>query len=177
MSGPKKNDFRRISLQNYSNEYFSFHDRRNVKNKWASDFDRLNYENLIIKSSNSGVSFTVMGQTSSSLVADRYRKHNAIDIIQHGVDYELYVCATAQLTTKMYICNRSNGMAFVDIALIDSPDITNISEEDYIFTNFALQPYETKIVEGFSVAVNDSIAINSTTSDLNVIIYGKNKIV
>lgn len=94
----------------------------------------------------------------------------ALDITAGNEDTDTSLYQVPALTyarnVKVNVCNRNNAIVSVRIAHVDGA-IGAVSNEDYIFYDTLLQPYETKIVNIDGMIPTDSILVRSDTASVN----------
>ena len=117
----------------------------------------------------------ISGSASSSEIANSYGRQAGLDVDGAinliNADLSLYTVPALTYTRPAIvdICNRNNAVVIVRVAHVDGA-IGAVANEDYIYYDIELQPYETKtlIIPGMNPA--DSILVRSDTTDVNFLL-------
>lgn len=133
-------------------------------------------DTLMIRSDVINVNFVLSGSEDSLRFQDARLGSIDIDGSTNVVDtdYEVFTSAYPTNDVSFIVCNRSSSnYPIVKIAYIDSNDIGDIADEDYIL-DIPLQPNETKVLSlGLNMAVDNMISFKSDSASVNIIAYGK----
>jgi hypothetical protein len=130
-------------------------------------------DSILIRSDTTGVVFKIMGQQST--VVSAISRLAAYNLAAADTNATAYTSSSKITDIIFYICNKSSSASVaVRTALIDSNSLGDLADEDYNLYDEVLTSNESRGYSfGEGMAVNNIFMIRSSSTDVNIVIYGE----